>query len=268
MYTLHAAPSLSLVQTIANMAAQQPCGEPSRDASARTPCHFRTRILGPSVEDGNANEVDSLMFGRRKVRAGCTLFRQGQPFRYLYEVRSGNLKSSMTTADGRGRVSAFHMSDELIGLDGVAEGQHACSVTALEDSDVYAISYALLSEMAGGNAMLQRALMQYMSREIVRELQLLVLLGNMSAEERVAAFLLSMSQRLAVRGYSACDFHMRMTRADIGSYLGLTLETVSRALSAFQRLGLLEVDQRHILIIDLIGLARTGAMQTSPAKQA
>jgi CRP/FNR family transcriptional regulator len=152
------------------------------------------------------------------------------------------------------------MAGELIGLDGVAEGHHASSVTALEDSEVCAVSYAFLTELAVRNVQIQRTLMRQMSGEIVRELRHLVLLGNMTANERLAAFLLNLSQRLQARGYSSSDFRMRMTRADIGSYLGLTLETVSRTFSALQKLHLLEVNQRHIRITNLGGLERIADM--------
>lgn len=225
-------------------------------------CHLRQWCLPSGMARSDADGMDSLMFGRRRIRAGQRLYREGEPFKYLYEVRSGNLKSSLTTAQGLARVSAFHMAGELMGLDGVAEGQHASSVTALEDAEVCAVSYTLLTELALGNAQLQQTLMQHMSRQIVRELRLLVLLGNMTAEERLATFLLDLSRRLLTRGYSPSDFHMRMTRADIGSYLGLTLETVSRTFSAFQKLHLLEVNQRHIRITDLGGLTRIGDLRT------
>lgn len=221
-------------------------------------CHLREWCLPSGIASSDGDRMDSLMFGRRRIRAGQRLYREGEPFKYLYEVRSGNLKSSLTTTEGLARVSAFHMAGELIGLDGVAEGQHASSATALEDTEVCAVSYALLTELALSNALLQRTLMQHMSREIVRELRWLVLLGSMTAQERLATFLLNLSQRLSARGYSPSDFHIRMTRADIGSYLGLTLETVSRTFSAFQKLCLLEVDQRHIRITDLGGLTRIG----------
>lgn len=224
-------------------------------------CHLRQWCLPGGEAGSDGDGLDRLMFGRRRIRAGQRLYREGEPFKFLYEVRSGNLKSSLTTAQGLARVSAFHMAGELMGLDGVAEGQHASSVTALEDTEVCAVSYALLAELALGNAQLQRTLMQHMGREIVRELRLLVLLGNMTAEERLATFLLDLSRRLLTRGYSPRDFHMRMTRADIGSYLGLTLETVSRTFSAFQKLQLLEVNQRHIRITDLGGLTRIGDMR-------
>lgn len=223
-------------------------------------CHLRAWCLPSGMASTDVDCMDSLMFGRRRIKTGQRLYRQGEPFKYLYEVRSGNLKSSLTTAQGLARVSAFHMAGELIGLDGVAEGQHASSATALEDTEVCAVSYALLTELAGSNAQLQRTLMQHMSGEIVRELRLKVMLGSKSAEERLATFLLNLSERLSARGYSPSDFRMRMTRADIGSYLGLTLATVSRTFSALQKRSLLEVDQRHIRITDLGGLTRTGDM--------
>ena len=220
-------------------------------------CPLREWRLLSGMASHAEDRMDSPMFGRRRmIRAGQWLYRQGEPFKYVYQVRSGNLKSSLTTARGLARVSAFHMTGELIGLDGVAEGRHASSVTALEDAEVCAVSYALLTELALGNAQLQRTLMQHMSREIVRELRMQLLLGSMTAQDRLANFLLNLSQRLSARGYSPSDFHIRMTRADIGSYLGLTLETVSRTFSALQKMCLLEVEQRHIRITDLGGLTR------------
>jgi CRP/FNR family transcriptional regulator len=224
-------------------------------------CHLRAWCLPNSNENSAVDCIDGLTLGRRRIRAGQRLYLEGEAFKFLYEVRSGNLKSSLKTADGIQRVSGFHMAGELIGLDGVAEGHHASSVTALEDSEVCAVSYAFLTELAARNVQIQRTLMQQMSGEIVRELRLLVLLGSMTADERLAVFLLNQSQRLQARGYSSSDFRMRMTRADIGSYLGLTLETVSRTFSAFQKLGLLEVNQRHIRITNLDGLERIADMR-------
>jgi CRP/FNR family transcriptional regulator len=173
----------------------------------------------------------------------------------LFEVRSGNVKSSLDTIDGQQRVTGFNMSGDLLGFDGVASGYHAITVTALEDTEVCTLSYARLTSMAQGNAELQHTLMQLMGWEIVRELHLAVLLASMSAEERIASFLLDLSRQMSTRGYSPNDFRMRMTRADIGSYLGLSLETVSRTFSALQRLDILDVDHRHIRITDLAGLA-------------
>ncbi len=143
-----------------------------------------------------------------------------------------------------------------MGLDGVAHGRHASAATALEDAEVCAIPYAHLSDLAAGSADMQMVMARLMSREIVREHSLMMLLGSMNAEERLAAFLINLSQRLKARGYSSHEFHLRMSRAEIGSYLGMKLETVSRTFSAFQQQRLLEVDKRHIRILDLDALAR------------
>lgn len=233
-------------------------------APLRTPCsscHVRDLCLPCGMTGSDVERLDSLMFGRRKVKAGQTLYREGDRFRFIYAVRSGTFKASLTLADGREQVSGFYMEGEVMGLDGVAHGTHASSATALEDTEVCAIPYAHLTELAAGNSGMQQVVNRLMSREIVREQGLMMLLGGMNAEERLAAFLLNLSQRLKGRGYSASEFHLRMSRAEIGSYLGMTLETVSRTFSAFQQQHLIEVDKRHIRIIDPEGLTRTLEMR-------
>ena len=220
-------------------------------------CHLRDLCLPCGMTGSDVERLDSLMFGRRKVKAGQTLYREGDRFQFIYAVRSGTFKASLTLADGREQVSGFYMAGEVMGLDGVAHGTHASSATALEDTEVCAIPYAHLTELAAGNSGMQQVVNRLMSREIVREQGLMMLLGGMNAEERLAAFLLNLSQRLKGRGYSASEFHLRMSRAEIGSYLGMTLETVSRTFSAFQQQHLIEVDKRHIRIIDPEGLTRT-----------
>jgi CRP/FNR family transcriptional regulator len=151
--------------------------------------------------------------------------------------------------DGRDQVTGFHMSGEILGMDGIGTDSHNADVIALEDSEVCVIPYEHLEE-----ARLQRQLHKVMSRELVRDHGLLMLLGTMKAEERLAAFLLNLSQRFVARGYSHNEFHLRMTRDEIGSYLGLSLETVSRLFSRFHEDGLITVQQKHIRILDLQGL--------------
>ena len=219
-------------------------------------CHLRELCLPCGLTSTDVTRLDSLMFRRRKVKAGETLFHEGQGFQFIYAVRNGTFKSSLMLADGREQVSGFHIAGELMGLDGVAHGEHASSATALEDSEICAIPYAHLTEMTAGSSSMQRAVSRLMSQEIVSKHSLMLLLGSMNADERLAAFLLNLSQRLKALGYSACEFHLRMSRAEIGSYLGMTLETVSRTFSAFQQQGLLEVDKRYIRIVDLDGLRR------------
>ena len=217
-------------------------------------CHVGELCLPCAIATSDVQRLDDLKFGRHKVKIGQNLYREGDHFQFIYAVRSGTFRSNLMLADGREQVNGFYMAGEIMGLDGVAYAAHASSATALEDAEVCAIPYAHLTELAVGNSALQQVVSRLMSREILREHSLMMLLGSMNAEERLAAFLLNLSHRLKVRGYSASEFHLRMSRAEIGSYLGMTLETVSRTFSAFQQLRLLEVDKRYIRLLDLDGL--------------
>ena len=199
-------------------------------------------------------------FSRRRLREGQALYREGDVFKFIYAVRSGTFKSTLMLLDGREQVTGFQMAGELLGLDGVASGGQASSAVALEDAEVCSIPYARLVEIASSNVEMQLVLARLMSAEIVREHKLMAMLGTMSADERVASFLLDISRRLQARGYSPQEFHLRMTRADIGSYLGVKLETVSRSLSAFAAQGLLVVDKKHLRIVDFDGLQRMISM--------
>lgn len=217
-------------------------------------CHLRELCLPCGLEQRDVERLDRLMFGRRRVKMGQALFSEGDSFQFVYAIRMGSFKSSLTLADGREQISGFFMAGELMGLDGIAQGRHASSSVALEDAEICAIPYAHLSELSSASVDLQQVVGRMMSREIVREHSLMMLLGSMNAEERLAAFLLNLSQRFKARGYSSCDFNLRMSREEIGSYLGMKLETVSRTFSAFQKQGVLEVDKRHIRIVDLARL--------------
>jgi CRP/FNR family transcriptional regulator len=219
-------------------------------------CNLRDLCLPCGMKPADVGGLDELQFSRTKVKAGQALYHEGQTFRNIYAVRMGTFKSSLTMADGREQVSGFQMAGELMGLDGIANGAYASNSTALEDTEVCTIPYEQISGLAAASASMQQAVSRLMSREIVREHSLMMLLGSMNAEERLAAFLLNLSQRLKLRGYSASEFHLRMSRAEIGSYLGMKLETVSRTFSAFQQQGILEVDKRHIRILDAEALKR------------
>ena len=177
------------------------------------------------------------------------LFRGGETFESLYAVRSGFLKSSAVLADGRDQVTGFYMAGEIVGMDGIGTGRHSGDVSALEDSEVCVIPYERLADLG-----LQPELHKVMSRALVHDQGVMMLLGTMRAEERLAAFLLNLSQRFVARGYSPSEFHLRMTREEIGSYLGLSLETVSRLFSRFHAENLISVQQRHIRILDVPGL--------------
>jgi CRP/FNR family transcriptional regulator len=185
-------------------------------------------------------KLEALICTARNVRRGEALYRSGDPFYSLYAVRSGSLKTMMTHRDGREQVTGLRLAGEAFGLDGISEDNHACSAVALEDSTVCIIPYVALKHLCREISSMQERLHKLMGEQIVREATQMMVLGALSADERVAAFLFDVSERNARRGYSLAEFNLRMTREEIGSYLGMTLETVSRTLSRFQRRGLID----------------------------
>ncbi len=244
-------PSSSPVSPVRIMRHAAEAASPGAVKTLCSTCHLRGICLPGGMTEPDVNRLDGMMFARRRVLAGQTLYREGDRFQFIYAVRAGTLKSSLMLADGREQVSGFHIAGELVGLDGVAQGRHASAATALEDTEICAIPYAHLTDMASGATGVHHVISRLMSREILREGSLMMLLGSMNADERLAAFLLNLSQRFGARGYSEREFHLRMSRAEIGSYLGMKLETVSRTFTLLQQDGLLEVDKRHIRILDL-----------------
>ncbi|TDP74432.1 fumarate/nitrate reduction transcriptional regulator Fnr [Roseateles toxinivorans] len=217
-------------------------------------CNLRELCLPVGLNKTDLDQLDTLVETRRSVARGETLFRTGDSFQSLYAVRTGFFKTCVSSEDGRDQVTGFQMAGELLGLDGISTERHACDAVALEDSQVCVIPYEQLESLSREFGDLQRQFHKIMSREIVRDHGVMLLLGSMRAEERLAAFLLNLTQRLQARGFSASSLVLRMTREEIGSYLGLKLETVSRAFSKFQEQGLLEVKQRQIRILDQAGL--------------
>ncbi len=198
--------------------------------------------------------VDEVVATRRKVLRGENLFRHGDKFSALYAIRTGFFKTRICAEDGRDQVTGFQMAGEIIGLDGIVSDQHTCDAVALEDAEVCVMPFDRIEELSREITSLQRHVHKIMSREIVRENGVMLLLGSMRAEERLAAFLLNLVQRLHARGFSQSELVLRMTREEIGSYLGLKLETVSRTFSKFVDDGLVEVKQRHVRILNSDGL--------------
>lgn len=198
--------------------------------------------------------VDEVVSTRRKVARGDNLFRNGDKFNALYAIRTGFFKTRISAEDGRDQVTGFQMAGEIIGLDGIVSDQHTCDAVALEDAEVCVMPFDRIEELSREITSLQRHVHKIMSREIVRENGVMLLLGSMRAEERLAAFLLNLVQRLHARGFSQSELVLRMTREEIGSYLGLKLETVSRTFSKFVEEGLVEVKQRHVRILSPEGL--------------
>ena len=236
----------------------------SKDLAVRcTNCNLRELCLPQDMAHDDVQRINALVTTRRRVKKGESLQHAGEAFKLLYAVRTGSFKTCIATEDGRNQVTGFKMSGEIIGLDGISTGTHIIDVVALEDSEVCAIPFSRFEEASREIAGLQKQFHRIMSREIVGEQGAMVLLGSMRAEERVATFLVSLSRRFRARGYSPTEFHLRMTREEIGSYLGLKLETVSRVMSRFHDVGLIKINQKHVMILDADGLKEVASPSTS-----
>ena len=219
-------------------------------------CNLRELCMPAGLEPDELKRIDGLVSLRRRLRRRELLFHNGEKFTSLYAIRSGVFKTRVASEDGRDQVTGFQMAGEIMGLDGIVNEFHSCDAVALEDAEVCVIPFDRIEAMSREVPALQRHVHQIMSREIVREHGVMLLLGSMRAEERLAVFLLNLVQRLHARGFSRTEVLLRMSREEIGSYLGLKLETVSRTLSKFMEDGILEVRQRHLRIRDADALQR------------
>jgi CRP/FNR family transcriptional regulator, anaerobic regulatory protein len=219
-------------------------------------CNLRELCLPMGLTDHELGQLDELVTVRKRLLRGQHIYRGGDRFEAIYAIKTGFFKTNVLLEDGREQVTGFQMAGEILGLDGIGTEKHTCSAVALEDSEICVIPFADLENYSRAIGALQHHFHKVMSREIVRDHGVMMLLGIMRAEERLAAFLLNLSQRFTARGYSPTEFNLRMTRNEIGSYLGLKLETVSRAFSRFQDEGLIEVHQKHIQIRNAAGLKK------------
>lgn len=213
-------------------------------------CNLRELCMPVGLNDDQLKRIDDVVAVRRKIKRGATLFRNGEQFTSLFAIRTGFFKTCVATEDGRDQVTGFQMAGEIIGLDGIVNDHHTCDAVALEDAEVCVMPFDRIEELSREVNALQHHVHKIMSREIVREHGVMLLLGSMRAEERLAAFLLNLVQRLHARGFSQSELVLRMTREEIGSFLGLKLETVSRTFSKFVEEGIVEVKQRHVRIVN------------------
>jgi CRP/FNR family transcriptional regulator len=206
--------------------------------------------LFPGMSQHDIERFNQLVSVSRIVHRGEALYHAGDAFRSIYAVKTGAFKTLVTLRDGREQVTGFYLPGESFGLDGVCCAAHQCDAIALEDSSLCVMPFQHLERLCHETIAMQQHVHRMMSGEIVREAGLMMVLGTMTAGERVAAFVLNMSNRFAACGYSASEFRLRMTREEIGSYLGLKLETVSRMLSKFAKSGLIQTHGKLIRILD------------------
>lgn len=211
-------------------------------------------LLGAEMPVGHS--LINVSFPVRRIKPGETLYRAGDKFSAIYVVRSGFLKTVSVDAGGGETVLGFPMGGDVIGLEGVDSGRHTADVIALDICNAAVIPFARLAQLGHEHPCIERLLYSIFSRELVHKHRMFRLLGTLGAEARLASFLLGLADRFGQLGYSRTSFTLRMTRQEIGSYLGMQLETVSRTLSAFAAAGLIKVDRRAVTLSDVDGLRR------------
>lgn len=225
-------------------------------SSSCADCSMHELCLPAVVNNADLDRLESIMSKRIRVERGDSLYRAGDLFTTLYAVRLGHFKTVYSEGPATKQIIGFQMSGEILGMEGIGTSRHRCSSIALEDSEVCEIPYARLESLLAELPSLQAHFHRMMSREINREHQVMLLLGSMSADQRVAAFLLNLSRRYETRGFSPSHFVLRMTREDIGNYLGLTIESVSRVFSRFKKNDWIEGSPRDVKLIDREALER------------
>ncbi len=213
-------------------------------------CRLAGICLPLALETEDIDRLDDIVQRGKPLQKNEHIYREGDAFNAIFAVRSGTLKAYKTTDDGREQVTGFYFPGEILALDGISENVHSSSAIALETSAICEIPFDALESLSSSLPSLQRHFLQLMSREITEDQQLITLLSKNSAEERVAALMLSISTRNSRRRLSPTHFRLSMSRLDIGNYLGLTVETVSRVFSRMQKLNVLRVDNKEIEILD------------------
>ncbi|MDM5177028.1 fumarate/nitrate reduction transcriptional regulator Fnr [Massilia sp. DJPM01] len=229
-------------------------------------CSMHQLCLPMGLDEDDITRLDSIIGKRRRILRDERLYQMDEPFRNLYAIRFGHFKTYQVNAGGEQQITGFQMAGELLGMDAISGERHHCDAVALEDSEVCEIPFARLEELFGQVPTLLRHFHRIMSQEITREQNVMLLLGNMRAEQRFAVFLINLSARYAARGYSATSFQLRMSREDIGNYLGLTIESISRLLSRFKKQGWIGVDKREMTLLDpaMLKALAAGTEQCSP----
>lgn len=214
-------------------------------------CSLASLCLPMGLKPADVEKLEAIVKRTRPLRRGDHLFEADAPFRSLYAVKTGSVKTYTLAPDGSEQVLGFHLPGELIGLDAIQGERHRCSARVLETSSVCELPFHRLEDLASHIPSLQHQLFRLLSKEIGQDSDMVALLSRSPAEERLASFLLSLSERFRRRGFSAKEFNLSMSRQEIGSYLGLALETVSRLFTRFQEEGILRVERKHIEILDM-----------------
>ncbi|MBV0931978.1 fumarate/nitrate reduction transcriptional regulator Fnr [Marinobacterium weihaiense] len=233
-------------------------------------CSLSTLCLPVSLDLTEIDRLDDIIEKSRPLKKGEHLFHQGEPFSSVYAIRAGTIKSYTLTNEGEEQITGFYFPGELVGLSGFDAENYPMSAKVLETTTVCEIPFERLDDLSGHLPELRRQMLRSMSKELRDDQQMMLLLSKKNAEQRVATFLLKLSQRFKARGYSASNFRLSMSRNEIGNYLGLAVETVSRIFTRFQKMELMRVDGKEVQLTNLdemyrlSGESRQGECQTSP----
>ena len=223
-------------------------------------CSISELCLPFSLNDQELNTLDNIIERKRPIHKGDKIFHDGQELACLYAIRSGTFKTFTVNEQGEEQITGFHLTGDLLGFDAIADNSHPSFAQALETAMVCEIPYNNLDALSNSMPKLKKQVLRLMSNEIRTDQEMLTLLNRKNAEQRVATFISSLSSRYQARGLSAVEFRLTMTRSDIGNYIGLTVETISRLLNRFHKNGLIHVDGKLIKILDLAKLNETAAL--------
>ena len=219
-------------------------------------CQTRKFCLPQNINNYEIDRVDHIVQMRRTVKKGSKLIKSGAAFHAIYAIRTGFFKTSVSTDSGQEHLIGFQMSGDSLGMDGIATQKHISDVMALEDSTICVLPIHEIENLSRVSPVFQRHFLRMLSKEIVRESHDMLMLSQMSAEARVASFIQNLTHRLQARGFSNSELLLRMSRIEIGQYLGLNLETISRTLTRLSQNSIIEINKRHLRILDKAGLTR------------
>ncbi|MBD1389607.1 FNR family transcription factor [Neiella sp. HB171785] len=229
-------------------------------------CSISQLCIPFSLNSNELDQLDDIIERKKPIHKGDELFKAGDNLKSLYAIRSGSVKSYTITENGEEQITGFHLAGDLVGFDAISRDHHPSFAEALETSMVCEIPFDTLDDLCGKMPKLRQQIMRLMSTEIGSDQNMLLLLSKKSAEERLASFIYELSRRFGERGFSSREFRLTMTRGDIGNYLGLTVETISRLLGRFQKSGMIAVQGKYITVLDNESLALAAGRQ--PADQA
>ncbi|XQW83637.1 fumarate/nitrate reduction transcriptional regulator Fnr [Thalassotalea piscium] len=214
-------------------------------------CSISELCLPFSLNNQELEELDNIIDRKRPIHKGDRLFQDGEKMQSLFAIRSGTFKTYTVNEHGEEQITGFHLAGDLLGFDAIAESTHPSFAKALETSMVCEIPYDTLDTLSNSVPKLKKQILRMMSTEIRSDQEMLTLLNRKNAEQRLATFISTLSMRYHARGLSSTEFRLSMTRSDIGNYIGLTVETISRLLNRFHKSGLIQVEGKLIKILDV-----------------